>query len=132
MNCQLKRSLTAGFSGSRGSVQNGQRDVHSLDKWGICTDVQYLHRMVGEMFTSTLSGTCQLWSRNGYTYCTHNYYFSVQRSHIISLYSCFFSKILVSGERLHYVLALVCNYSSNTSLLPPTMYVHNIQYTRSA
>jgi hypothetical protein len=29
---QLKRSLTVGFSGSRGSVQNGHRDVHSLDK----------------------------------------------------------------------------------------------------
>ena len=41
---QLKRSLTAGFSVSRGSVQNGHRDVHSLDRCGICTDVQYLHR----------------------------------------------------------------------------------------
>ena len=41
---QLKRSLTAGFTGSRGSVQNGQREVQSLDKCGICTDVQYLHR----------------------------------------------------------------------------------------
>ena len=41
---QLKRSFTAGFSGSRGSVQNGHRDVHSLDRCGICTDVQYLRR----------------------------------------------------------------------------------------
>ena len=40
---QLKRSLTAGFSVSRGSVQNGHRDVRSLDRCGICTDAQYLH-----------------------------------------------------------------------------------------
>ena len=119
MNCQLKRSLTAGFSGSRGSVQNGQRDVHSLDKWGICTDVQYLHRMAGEMFTSTLSGTCQEMA------IAHT---TVQGSEH-KLVLLFFSKYLVSRERLHYMLALVCNYSSNTSLLPPTMYVHNIQYT---
>ena len=31
-----------GFSGSSGSEQNGQREVHSLDMCGICTDAQYL------------------------------------------------------------------------------------------
>ena len=41
-NFQQKSSFTAGFTGSSGQVQNGHLAVHSLARWGILTDCQYL------------------------------------------------------------------------------------------
>lgn len=66
---QLKRSLTAGFCGSRASEQNGHLAVHSLDMWGILTDVQYLRtiRYISEYVLDKLLYVIVCWSEHLYT-----------------------------------------------------------------